>query len=110
VAAVYQILWLRGFRDHTISGRGFNLFKRLRRHFRATPFCRLGKEFVERLRTDSEARKKANAPQPLIRLLAARRCARRGPGSTAGAGASGWRDFFDSLAMGIDSESGDEER
>ncbi len=24
---------------HTISGRGFNLFKPLRRHFRATPFC-----------------------------------------------------------------------
>ena len=27
-------------RGHTISGRGFNLFKPLRRHFRATPFCR----------------------------------------------------------------------
>jgi len=39
-APVYQILWVRGFRDHTISGRGFNLFKPLRRHFRATPFCR----------------------------------------------------------------------
>ena len=35
-AAEYQILWVRGFRDHTISGRGFNLFKPLRRHFRAT--------------------------------------------------------------------------
>src|SRR5271156_2616580 len=67
-----------GFRDHTISGRGFNLFKRLRRHFRATPFCRLGKEFGEGLGTDSEARKKANAPQPLIRLLAALREARPG--------------------------------
>jgi len=33
----YQILWVRGFRGHTISGRGFNLFKPLRRHFRATP-------------------------------------------------------------------------
>jgi hypothetical protein len=33
--AVYQILWVRGFRDPTISGRGFNLFKPLRRHFRA---------------------------------------------------------------------------
>jgi hypothetical protein len=51
------MLWLLGFRDHTISGRGFNLFKRLRRHFRAVPFCRPGKEFVERLGTDSEARK-----------------------------------------------------
>ena len=42
-APVYQILWVRVFRDHTISGRGFNLFKPLRRHFRAngrTPFCR----------------------------------------------------------------------
>ena len=28
------------FPSHTISGRGFNLFKPLRRHFRATPFCR----------------------------------------------------------------------
>jgi hypothetical protein len=35
-APVYHILWLRGFRDHTISGPGFNLFKSLRRHFRAT--------------------------------------------------------------------------
>jgi hypothetical protein len=34
---LYQILWLRGFRNHTISGRGFNLFKSLRRHFQATP-------------------------------------------------------------------------
>jgi len=34
--AVYKILWLRGIPDHTISGRGFNLFKLLRRHFRAT--------------------------------------------------------------------------
>src|SRR5271170_1269020 len=41
-AAAYQMLWVRGFRDHTISGRGFNLFKPLRRHFRATPFCRHG--------------------------------------------------------------------
>jgi hypothetical protein len=38
--AVYHILWVRGSRAHTISGRGFNLFKPLRRHFRATPFCR----------------------------------------------------------------------
>ncbi len=30
----YQMLWVRGFRGHTISGRGFNLFKLLRRHFR----------------------------------------------------------------------------
>jgi len=37
---VDYILWVRGFRDPTISGRGFNLFKPLRRHFRATPFCR----------------------------------------------------------------------
>src|SRR5271163_4683191 len=37
---VYHILWVRGLRAHTISGRGFNLFKLLRRHFRATPFCR----------------------------------------------------------------------
>jgi len=49
-----------------------------RRHFRATLFCRLGNKFVERLGTDSEARKKAKAPQPLIRRLAARRDARRG--------------------------------
>ena len=34
-APVYQMLWLRGFGDHTILGRGFNLFKPLRRHFRA---------------------------------------------------------------------------
>ena len=34
-APVYQILWVRGFRDHTISGPGYNLFKLLRRHFRA---------------------------------------------------------------------------
>jgi hypothetical protein len=39
-APAYQILWVRGFRAHTISGRGFNLFKALRRHFRATPLCR----------------------------------------------------------------------
>src|SRR5277367_6967330 len=38
----YHILWLRGFRDHTISRRGFNLFKPLRRHFRATPFLPSG--------------------------------------------------------------------
>jgi hypothetical protein len=68
----------QGFRDHTNPGRGFNLFKPLRRHFRATPSCRLGKKFVERLGTDSEARKKANAPQPPIRRLEARRDARRG--------------------------------
>jgi hypothetical protein len=36
-APVYHILWVRGFRGHTISGRGFNLFKPLQRHFRATP-------------------------------------------------------------------------
>ena len=36
-APVYHILWVRSFRGHTISGRGFNLFKPLRRHFRATP-------------------------------------------------------------------------
>src|SRR5277367_5434409 len=34
-APVYQMLCLRGFGDHTILGRGFNLFKPLRRHFRA---------------------------------------------------------------------------
>jgi hypothetical protein len=34
-AYVDYILWVRGFRDPTISGRGFNLFKPLRRHFRA---------------------------------------------------------------------------
>jgi hypothetical protein len=39
-APVYQILYLQGPRGHTIPGRGFNLFKALRRHFRATPFCR----------------------------------------------------------------------
>jgi hypothetical protein len=39
-APVYHILWSRGFRDTTISGLGFNLFKPLRRHFEATPFCR----------------------------------------------------------------------
>src|ERR1700734_1732765 len=77
-SAAYHILWVRGYRDHTIPGRGFNLFKPLRRHFRATPSCRLGKKFVDRLGTDSEARKKAKAPQPLIRRLEARRDARRG--------------------------------
>ena len=41
-APVYYILWVRGFRDHTISGRGFNLFNLLRRHFRATPFLPSG--------------------------------------------------------------------
>ncbi len=34
-APVYQILWVQGFRAHTISRPGFNLFKSLRRHFRA---------------------------------------------------------------------------
>jgi hypothetical protein len=29
------MLWVRGFRDHTISRPGFNLFKPLRRHFPA---------------------------------------------------------------------------
>jgi hypothetical protein len=38
-APVYQIWWVRRFRGHTISGRWFNLFKPLRRHFRATPFA-----------------------------------------------------------------------
>src|SRR5271168_885110 len=37
---VYHILWVRGFRAHTISRRGFNLFKPLRRHFPATRCCR----------------------------------------------------------------------
>src|SRR5271155_2594498 len=41
-AFVRYILWVRGFRDHTIFGRGFNLFKPLRRHFRATPFLPSG--------------------------------------------------------------------
>jgi hypothetical protein len=41
-ASAYYILWVRGFRDHTISGRGFNLFNLLRRHFRATPFLPSG--------------------------------------------------------------------
>src|SRR5271155_1812535 len=42
-AAAYQMLWVRGFRDHTISRPGFNLFKPLRRHFPATqlPSCSL---------------------------------------------------------------------
>jgi hypothetical protein len=31
------MLGVRGFRGHTISGRGFNLFKPLRRHLRANP-------------------------------------------------------------------------
>ncbi len=39
-APAHQMLWVRGYRGHTISGRGFNLIKRLRRHFRATPLCR----------------------------------------------------------------------
>jgi hypothetical protein len=39
-APVYHILWVRSFRAHTISRPGFNLFKPLRRHFPATPFCR----------------------------------------------------------------------
>ena len=36
----YHILWVRGFRAHTISRPQFNHFKPLRRHFRATPSCR----------------------------------------------------------------------
>ena len=36
---VYQTLWVRRLRDSTISGLGFNLFKPLRRYFRAIPFC-----------------------------------------------------------------------
>jgi len=39
-APMYHILWVLAFLDHTISRPGFNLFKLLRRHFRATPFCR----------------------------------------------------------------------
>jgi hypothetical protein len=39
-APPYHILWVRGCRGHTISRPGFNLFKPLRRHFPATPFCR----------------------------------------------------------------------
>ena len=39
-ALAYHILWVRGLRGHTIPGHGSNLFKRLQRHFRATPFCR----------------------------------------------------------------------
>jgi hypothetical protein len=35
-----QILWVRGFRAHTIFAPRFNLFRLLRRHLRATPFCR----------------------------------------------------------------------
>jgi hypothetical protein len=35
--AVYHILGVRRFRGHTIPGRGFNLFKPLRRHLRANP-------------------------------------------------------------------------
>jgi hypothetical protein len=49
-AAEYQILWVRGFRDHTISRRGFNLFKPLRHHFPATQLpscCLAGVEFHE---------------------------------------------------------------
>jgi len=38
--SVYQMLRVRGFRAHAISRRGSNLFKPLRRHFAATPFCR----------------------------------------------------------------------
>ena len=41
-APVYYILWVRGFRDPTISGREFNLFNLLRRHFRAAPFLPSG--------------------------------------------------------------------
>ena len=106
VAAVYHIFGASSLRDPTISGRGFNLFKRLQRHFRATPFCRLGNKFVERLDRQKPA------PQSLIRgRVAARRDARRGVRRRARAGASGCRDFFDSLAMVLSgSESGDEER
>ena len=31
----YQMLWVRGFRGHTISGRRFNLFNLFQRHFQA---------------------------------------------------------------------------
>ena len=34
------MLWVRGFRAPTISRRGFNVFKPLRRHLPATPSCR----------------------------------------------------------------------
>ena len=42
-AAEYQMLWVRGFRDPTISRPGCNPFKPLRRHFPATqlPSCSL---------------------------------------------------------------------
>ena len=33
-------LGVQGCGAHTISGREYNLFKRLRRHFRASPLCR----------------------------------------------------------------------
>jgi hypothetical protein len=36
---VYHILWVRGFQGTTISAPGINLFKPLRRHFRATRFA-----------------------------------------------------------------------
>ncbi len=36
----HQILWVQGCQGHTISRRESNLFKPLRRHFRASPLCR----------------------------------------------------------------------
>jgi hypothetical protein len=58
-APVHHMLWVRGFRDHTISRPGFNLFKPLPRHFPATPFCRqpLARDPVG-LRRDGGARPK----------------------------------------------------
>jgi hypothetical protein len=68
-APVYHILWVPGFRDHTISRRGFNLFKRLRRHFRhfpATPCCpqRFAPRSRRPRRVGSKDRRSARRPPP----------------------------------------------
>ena len=62
-APMHQIMWLRGFRAHTISRRGFNLFKPLRRHFPATRFCR--QPLSQRpKRLGSKGRRSARRPPP----------------------------------------------
>jgi hypothetical protein len=78
----YQILWVRRLRGPTISGRGFNLFKPLRRHFRATPFChqplrfrrpkRLGSRHRRSVRRSPPGRRRVNKYRTSTQLWQAR--------------------------------------
>ena len=63
-APLYRILWVRGFRDHTISGRGSNLFKALRRHFRTTPFGPVAPRSRRPKRLGSKDRRSARRSPP----------------------------------------------